>query len=101
MMRRSVWVRYGPTVCILAMLLAAPARAQYTPPSDQLIMTAPKAVTWAEGDTSIIQFDVPVLIELDETMMSAQSAVVWLTPLQGALAGQHRVEIVLVGDAKL
>src|SRR5439155_619324 len=73
----------------------------YTPPSDQLIINAPKATTWSEGNTSVIQIDVPVSIELDETKMTARSAVIWLTPLEGALAGQHRVEIVLVGDAKL
>src|SRR3954468_3413719 len=101
MTRRSVWVRYGPTVCILTMLLAASAWAQYTPPSDQLVMSAAKAVTWDEGQTNVIQFEVPVSFELDLTRMTAKSAVVWLTPLEGALAGQHRVEIVLVGDAKL
>src|SRR5262245_21066443 len=87
----------------VVLLLTAAGRlwGQYTPPSDQLVVNATKAVTWNDGDTTIILIDNPVSIELDETKMSANSAVIWLTPLEGALAGQHRVEIVLVGDAKL
>ncbi|HEV8379616.1 MAG TPA: LptA/OstA family protein, partial [Tepidisphaeraceae bacterium] len=96
----------GPMVWRIALVLllagaAGRAWGQYTPPSDQLVINAQKAVTWNDGNTDIILIDNPVSIDLDETKMSAKSAVIWLTPLEGPLAGQHRVEIVLIGDAKL
>src|SRR3954469_25041670 len=103
MRRRSVWVRIRAVVWMIAGVLlgVAPAWGQYTPPSDLLAINAQKAVTWKDESTTIVLIDNPVTIQLDETKMSANSAVIWLTPLEGALAGQHRVEIVLVGDAKL
>jgi len=95
--RVVVWIIAG----VLLLGLTGRARAQYTPPSDQLVINAQKAITWDEDSTTVVFVDNPVTIELDETRMNANSAVIWLTPLSGALAGQHRVEIVLVGDAKL
>ena len=58
-------------------------------------------MTWNEGNATVVLVDNPLTIELDETKMSANSAAIWLTPLEGPLAGQHRIEIVLIGDAKL
>ena len=95
--RAVVWIIAG----VLLLGFTGRVSAQYTPPSDQLVINAQKAVTWKEDSTTVIQIDNPVTIELDETKMSAKSAVIWLTPLEAALAGQHRIEIVLVGEAKL
>ncbi len=67
--RAVVWIIAG----VLLLGLTGRVSAQYTPPSDQLVINAQKAVTWKEDSTTVIQIDNPVTIELDETKMSAKS----------------------------
>ncbi|MGH7213195.1 MAG: LPS assembly protein LptD [Tepidisphaeraceae bacterium] len=78
-----------------------PACAQYQPPSETLLINADRASTWTQGATSVILLRGPVTIEMDETTLSAQSAVVWLTPVPGALVDQQQAQIALVGKAAL
>src|ERR1041385_7711080 len=56
--RRSVWVRIRAVVWIIAgvLLLGFTGRAwaQYTPPSDRMVISAQKAVTWSEDSTTVI-----------------------------------------------
>ena len=80
--------------------LADRAGAQASPPSESVKINAPKAWTWKEGQTDLLQLQGPVTIELDRTKLSADQAVIWLTPAPG-LAGQQQAEIALLGHARL
>jgi lipopolysaccharide assembly outer membrane protein LptD (OstA) len=96
---------WTPTALVAAIVvvLTTPLslHAQYEPLVDQVIVTAPSANTWVDGDTHIIQLKGPVTIALDKTQLSAESAVMWVTPLRGVLADQRRVEVALIGSAKV
>ena len=64
-------------------------------------MTAKTAATWAEGATGIVQLEGPVTIDLDKTHITADNAVVWLTPVKGAVLEEQRAEIALVGHTEV
>ncbi|HEX8915459.1 MAG TPA: hypothetical protein VF796_24110, partial [Humisphaera sp.] len=85
----------------LPALLPAPAAAQYQAPGDKLFLTAKSADTWAAGDTDVVLLEGPVTIELERATLSAKQAVVWLSPENGPEANRQRVQVVLVGDAKV
>ncbi len=48
----------------------------------------------------MVQLDGPVKIQVDRATLTAQQAVVWLTP-DPRVEGQQRAEIVLLGDAQV
>jgi hypothetical protein len=85
----------------VGLFFPAPAVAQYQAPSDRLIMTAAAADTWTAGDTDILQLEGPVAIEFDRATLSAERAVVWISPEPGAEANRQRVQVALIGQAKV
>lgn len=76
------------------------ARADDTP-IDYLQINAPHAQTFTDGGQQVIYVDTPLVIETDRARLSAKSAVIWFTPVQGAAMGRQRAEIALIGDAEL
>ncbi|MDB5302731.1 MAG: hypothetical protein JWM97_280 [Phycisphaerales bacterium] len=87
-------------LCALA-FFAAPVHAQYQPPSEKLILTGKSAATWADGPTNIIQLTGPVTIELDRAKLSADGAVVWLSPINQQNLEIQNAQIALIGNARL
>jgi lipopolysaccharide export system protein LptA len=86
------------------MLLAAwvlPAMGQYTSVSEKLLVTAKSADTWASGSNNIVLLQGPVSIELDDVKLTADNAVIWLSPAPGGLLQEQRAQIALVGNAEL
>jgi lipopolysaccharide export system protein LptA len=67
--------------------------------NDNLIVHAAKATTWVDGPTNVVMLDGPVTVELDRTKLTADRAVIWLTPAKGALLQEQDAEIALVGNA--
>lgn len=88
-------------VTVGLLLLAVAAQAQYQPPSDYLLMVADQACTWTEGPTNVVQLSGRVTIRTDRALLSADQAVVWLTPLPETVLNQQQAEIALIGQAKL
>ena len=78
-----------------AVLAAGGTRAQpyqYQAPSEKLQLTAKAASTWSDGATDVVQLDGPATIELDRAVLSAQNAVVWITPVADAPANAPSCE---------
>ncbi|HVT90033.1 MAG TPA: LPS assembly protein LptD [Tepidisphaeraceae bacterium] len=75
------------------------AFGQYQPPSEFLSITADRAYTWSNGSTNVAQLQGPVTIQTDRAKMTADRAVVWITPLPGTVLDQQRAEIALIGNA--
>jgi hypothetical protein len=82
---------FAPTRCL----------GQYQPPSDFLHITADRAFTWSDGSTSIVQVQGPLTIRTDRATMTAERAVLWLTPVPGSILDQMTVEIALLGNASI
>ncbi len=55
----------------------------------------------ADRITSVVQLNGPVTIKLDGTVLTADSAVVWVTPVSGSVSDRQRVRIALMGNASL
>ncbi|HSV13416.1 MAG TPA: LPS assembly protein LptD, partial [Tepidisphaeraceae bacterium] len=53
------------------------------------------------GRTNVVELKGPVDIRLDHTRLTADNAVIWLHPLPGGLLDEQRVEISLIGNARL
>jgi hypothetical protein len=88
------------SIFILALVLACGVgRAQVQPPSDKLLIDAATARTWSEGETDVIQVAGPVTIRTDRMELSADNAVIWLTPEPGLVIDQEKAEIALIGNA--
>jgi len=72
--------------------------------ADNLLVTAKTATTWvdsANSQTNILQLEGGIKIELDRTTLSADGAVVWLTPTKGAVLEDVEATIALIGNATL
>ncbi len=83
-------------------LTGSPAAfGQYAAPSDMLIANAPKAQTWLHDGAHIAMLQGPVSIDLDKNHLSADSAVLWITTLDRSVADLQRVEISLIGNARV
>lgn len=93
----------GIAIALAALsVLPVLARAQNAPlPADSLRLTAAQSLVWQQGQTNIVELKGPIDIELDHTLLTADSAVVWINPAPGAKAGEQRVEIALMGHAEL
>ncbi|MDB5290542.1 MAG: hypothetical protein JWL69_1783 [Phycisphaerales bacterium] len=87
-------------LCALA-FFAVPVHAQYQPPSEKLVLTGKSAATWADGTTNIIQLTGRVTIELDRAKLSADGAVVWLSPVNPQNLEIQNAQIALIGNARL
>jgi lipopolysaccharide assembly outer membrane protein LptD (OstA) len=99
--REERLVRGGLTVILMLLLVAWPAAAQFAAPADMLEVRAASARTWMEEQTSVVLLEGPVAIDLDRNHLSASSAVLWITTLRQAVGQPQRVEIALVGEARL
>ena len=83
-------------------LTGSPAAfGQYAAPSDMLVANAPKAQTWLHEGAHIVLLQGPVSIDLDKNHLSADSAVLWITTLDRSVADLQRVEISLIGNARV
>jgi lipopolysaccharide assembly outer membrane protein LptD (OstA) len=71
------------------------------PTSDNLIMTAQKATTWVDGASNVVMLEGPVKIQLDRTSMTADQAVIWLTPAKGSQLQTQEAQIALIGNITL
>lgn len=104
-MGRSRLVPIGrfSAIALLLWLVIPVARVsgQYQPPSDFLSISGSRASTWTAGSTNVIQLQGPVTIQTDRAKMSADRAVIWLTPLPGTVLDQERAEIALIGNVSL
>lgn len=86
----------------IALLLLSPiALGQVQPPSEKLQINCQSAFIWSRDTTQIILLEGPVSVTLDNARLSAQNAVLWLTPVPNAAPGQQHAEFVLLGDAKI
>ncbi|HEX2974239.1 MAG TPA: hypothetical protein VHP11_18030, partial [Tepidisphaeraceae bacterium] len=94
-------IRWAGPLIVVLVTFTGRARAQYDAPIEALTVNADKAYTWVEGETNVAMLDGPVVIEADKNQLTAQQAVIWVTPMRGVALDQDRVEIALVGDAKL
>lgn len=86
------------------MIIGARCWAQVTPgdsTSDNLLMSAQKATTWVEGDANVVMLEGPVTIDLDRTKMTADQAVVWLTPAKDSKLQEQEAQIALLGNITL
>lgn len=89
-------------VVVALMLLPAPwSRAQAEPPSEKLLIIAKSVSTWSHGDADVALLEGPVTIELDRATLSAKQAVVWIAPDPGSRIGANRVQVALIGDARV
>jgi len=64
------------------------------------MITARSAFTWQDQQSSVVQLDGPVQIRTDDADLSADSAVIWLTTVDGAILDQFEAEIALIGNAR-
>ena len=91
-----------PVVALIFCLsCAAHSFAQSETPSENLLIRGTRAASWNDGPTNILQLDGPATVDLDQTHLSADSAIVWLTPARGSVLQEQRAEIALVGHASL
>ncbi|MGN6626322.1 MAG: LPS assembly protein LptD [Tepidisphaeraceae bacterium] len=88
------------TLLVLARAVT-PVLAQSETPSDYLQINAPSAQTFNDGTSQIIVVDHPLTIQTDGTNLSADSAVLWITPVPGTVLNRQRAEIALIGNATL
>jgi hypothetical protein len=88
------------SIFILALIFSCGVgRAQVQPPSDKLLIDASTARTWSEGAADVIQVQGPVTIKLDRMELTADNAVIWLSPEPGLVIDQEKAEIALIGHA--
>jgi len=65
------------------------------------MISANSASTWTTGPTSVLQLSGPVTIDLDNASLTADEAVVWLTPVPGEILNNQHAQIALIGHAKI
>lgn len=95
-------IRWTAPLCVVVLAFTSRrAPAQYEAPAESFVVNATKAYTWVEDSTNVVMLDGPVSIDIDQNHLVAQQAVVWITPLRGAILDQDRIEVALVGDASL
>jgi lipopolysaccharide export system protein LptA len=70
-------------------------------PSERLLISGTSASTWSRDQASVVQVRGPVTITMDQMTLSADDAVIWLSPMPGALLNEQRAEISLLGHAKI
>jgi lipopolysaccharide assembly outer membrane protein LptD (OstA) len=86
---------------VVAIAFPLCSRAQTQEINETLHMSAPRAATWSDGPSNIIQLEGGATIELDQAKLTADGAVIWLTPQPKAVLAEQKVEIALIGNASL
>jgi hypothetical protein len=69
--------------------------------SETIDMRGSRAQTWSNGTDNIIRLEGPVTITADQTLITTDNAVIWLTPVPNSILGEQQVDIALVGNASL
>jgi hypothetical protein len=92
----AVWMAW-----IALLPLCRLSNGQVEAPSEKLQIAAKSAYTWSSGETQVIQLEGPITITTDTATLSADQAVLWLTPVANGAAGQQHVEVELIGNAKI
>jgi hypothetical protein len=69
--------------------------------SEKFLIDCGSAATWSNGSTNVLELRGPVTISMDNMVLRADQAVVWLTPEPGGLLGEQQADIVLIGNASL
>jgi len=64
--------------------------------SDRLTINTAEAVAWSQGQSRVLLVRGGVSIVTENLTLTAQQAVIWLTPLEGQI---FRIDIALIGDA--
>ncbi len=90
----------------LAVLTPAPAIAQLSTPDlapagDSMRMNARSATTWMQSGVSVVQLEGGVTVAVDDVLLSADDAVVWIAPSDSAVLSRQEVTIALIGNARL
>ena len=70
-------------------------------PVDYLQVNADSTQTFMDGAAQVVLVDNPVTIQTDRATMTAKSAVIWFTPIEGGAIGRQRAEIALIGQVEL
>ncbi len=78
-----------------------PTAAATEAPTDYLQITTDTAETWSDGTTQIVSITTPVTIQTDRAKISAKSAVIWFSAVEGSVLKRQRAEIALIGDATI
>lgn len=99
------WKTAGIGICLLAVWTTV-AGAQVNPGqfanvSEQLIIHADSADTWSNQNSTVTILSGPLTIDMDNIQLSADNAVLWLSPAPGGLLDEQEAEIVLIGNAQL
>jgi hypothetical protein len=68
---------------------------------EDLHLRAVHASTWRQDGADVVLLNGPVAIDLENAHLSADNAVVWLSPEPKAILPQQKVEIALLGNAVL
>jgi lipopolysaccharide export system protein LptA len=89
------------TIWLFVATGSVPAWGQYTSTSEKLLASAKHAGTWVSGQTNIVQLEGPVSIELDDLKLTADNAVIWMSPAPGGLLQEQQANIALIGNATL
>ncbi|MBC7784895.1 MAG: LPS-assembly protein LptD [Burkholderiales bacterium] len=77
------------------------AHAQYESPTDFLQIDTDTAETFNDGTTQVVYIPTPVTIRTDRATLTAKSAVVWFSTVEGSVLNRQKAEIALIGDAKI
>lgn len=88
-------------LAVLAALGTQAAHAQVDAPTEFFQINAHTAQTFHDGNAQIVQIDGPVTITTDRAKLSAKSAVIWFSRVEGSVLGRQRAEVALLGDASI
>lgn len=91
----------GLTFGVLLLFGAIPAFAQIQSPSEKLEISAKSAFTWSQANSDVILLRGPVTVTLDRATLSADDAVVWLTPTPNGANGEELAEFELIGHTEI
>ena len=82
-------------------LIAQVVTETTNPTSDTLDIRGSKAATWSGGGANVISLQGTVVITADRTRITADSAVIWLSPIPGSVLDEQQADIALIGNASL
>jgi hypothetical protein len=88
-------------IALLALALLVPRSAKAQSVSQTLTISAPSSVTWSQPPADVLFLDGPVRIDIDHARLTADQAVIWLTPQPGGADKGLSVRIALMGSARL
>ena len=89
------WIGLRTLLVVALCLVSTHVFAQAQGPSDTLSINGDSATNWIDGDTSIIQVQGHVTITTDDATLTADNAVIWLSPYPGAVIIRGQVPATL------